>query len=35
MTLVMVVMMTVMMGGMVAGIGWSFIRRRRGKRDER
>jgi hypothetical protein len=31
---VMVAMMVVMMGGMIVGFGWSFIRRRRGERDE-
>jgi hypothetical protein len=34
MTVVMVAMMVVMMGGMIVGFGWAFIRRRRGKRDE-
>jgi hypothetical protein len=35
MGLVMVVMMGVMMGGMVAGGAWAFLRRRRGKHDDR
>jgi hypothetical protein len=31
----MTVIMVVMMGGMVAGGVWAFLRRRRGKRDDR
>jgi hypothetical protein len=33
MTVVMVAMMFVMMGGVLVGGAWAFIRRRRGKRD--
>jgi hypothetical protein len=35
MTVVMVVMMVVMMGAMLAGAGWTFIRRRGRARDRR
>ena len=31
----MTVVMVVMMGGMVAGGAWAFLRRRRGKHDDR
>jgi hypothetical protein len=31
----MAVVMVVMMGGMVAGAAWGFVRRRRGRRDGR